>query len=102
MAWKLSVNVAKSKIAISRKGGKIRNDEKWVFRNENLEIVNDFKCLKTEKHILVQARKTTFFLKKNVKNIQLLFLFDCFIGLILNYCSEIWGAQKGLNIERIS
>lgn len=53
MAWKLSENVAKSKIAISRKGGKIRNDEKWVFRNENLEIVNDFKCLKAEKHIPV-------------------------------------------------
>lgn len=116
IAWKLSVNVAKSKIVIFRKGGKVKNDEKWVFRNENLEIVNNFTYLgivfnfnnkfsKAEKQLAVQARKATFLLKKNVKNMYLnhktlLFLFDCYCPIV-NYGSEIWSTQKGLNVERI-
>lgn len=66
IAWKLSVNVAKSKIVIFRKSGKLRNDKKWVFRNENLGIVNNFthlgivfnfsnKFLKAEKQLAMQA-----------------------------------------------
>lgn len=54
----------------------------------------------------MQARKATFLLKKNVKNMYrnhktLLFLFDCYIGPIVNYGSEIWGTRKSLNVERI-
>lgn len=98
IAWKLSVNVAKSKIVIFRKGGKVKNDEKWVFRNENLEIVNNFtylgivfnfnnKLLKAEKQPAMQARKNTFLMKKNVKNMYLnhktlLFLFDCYCPIV--------------------
>jgi hypothetical protein len=31
----------------------------------------------------------------------LLSLFDCYIGGIANYASEIWGTQKGNNVEKV-
>lgn len=54
----------------------------------------------------MQARKATVLLKKNVQNMYLnhktlLFLFDCYIGPIVSYGSEIWGTRKGLNVEMI-
>lgn len=39
------MNVAKSKIFIFWKVGKVINDELWVFRNNNIEIVNNFTYL---------------------------------------------------------
>lgn len=45
-------------------------------------------------------------MKENIKNMYLnhktlLLLFDCYVGKIVNYGSDIWGTQKGLYVERI-
>lgn len=62
--------------------------------------------MKAEKQLDAQARKATFSMKENVKNMYLnhktlLLLFDCYVGTIVNYGSDIWGTQKCLNVERI-
>lgn len=62
--------------------------------------------MKVEKQLDAQARKATFSMKENVKKMYLnhktlLLLFDCYVGTIVNYGSEIWVTQKGLNVERI-
>lgn len=67
----LSENVAKFKIVIFLKCGKVRNDAKWVLRDENLDTVNSFTYLgmvfnftnkfpKTEKQFAVQDRKPMY------------------------------------------
>ena len=32
---------------------------------------------------------------------KILILFDCYIGGVVNYVSEIWGTQKGQNVENL-
>lgn len=98
------------------KGGKVRKNEKWVFRNNTLEIVNNFTYLgkvfnfdntfSKAKKQLTASQKATFLSKKNVKSMYLnhkalLFLFDCYVGPIVIDCPEIWGPQKDLNVDRI-
>jgi hypothetical protein len=47
-----------------------------------------------------------FALKRNSKSLRLnvetmLSLFECYIGSVLNYGTEVWGCHKGDNIERV-
>lgn len=47
-----------------------------------------------------------FALRKNYSEIllnhgTLLLLFDCNVGGIINYASEIWGIQKGNYVEKL-
>lgn len=62
--------------------------------------------MKAEKQLDAQAWKAMFSMKEKVKNMYLnhktfLLLFDCYVGTIVNYGSDIWGTQKCLNVERI-
>lgn len=41
----LTVNVKKTKIMVFRNGGKRVRDEKWRFKEEDIQVVNDFKYL---------------------------------------------------------
>lgn len=45
MVNKLEVNTDKMKIMVFRKGGKLRESEKWKFRDKDIEVVNKFKYL---------------------------------------------------------
>lgn len=60
------------------KGGKVRKNEKWVFRNNTLEIVNNFTYLgkvfnfdntfsKDKKQLTVQAKKLRSYRRKMSK-----------------------------------
>ncbi|XP_063420573.1 uncharacterized protein LOC134705786 [Mytilus trossulus] len=43
--WSLSVNIAKTKIVVFRKGGKIHDNEKWYYNNQEIEVVDKFSYL---------------------------------------------------------
>ena len=43
--WGLEVNIAKTKCVAFRKGGKIGKNDVWVYKNNILETVNQFKYL---------------------------------------------------------
>ena len=43
--WGMEVNVAKSKIVVFRKRGNLKRNEKWIYNNEELDVVNDFNYL---------------------------------------------------------
>ena len=45
--WGLEVNIVKTKIMVFRKRGCLRSQEKWLYNNEVLDIVNDFNYLGT-------------------------------------------------------
>ena len=115
--WKLSINVEKSKVLVFRKGGKSKPGENWHIGEHVLEIVDQFtylgiifnynnKFTKAEKQLSEQGRKALFALKRNIRNMCLnhttqLSLFDCYVGGVVNYASEIWGTQKGQNVENL-
>ena len=67
----ITVNVEKTKIVISRNGGKIRFDEKWSLNGDNISIVDKFmypgmllnyngKFNDTQKQLSLQGRKVMF------------------------------------------
>jgi hypothetical protein len=115
--WGLKVNIDKSKIVIFRNGGKIKLNEKWLYNGSALDIVENFtylgivfnynnKFTMAEKKIADQGRKAIFALNTNIRSMNLnketvLSLFDCYVGSIFNYGSEVWGASKGINIEKV-
>ena len=43
--WNLQVNISKTKIMVFRKGGNLRQNEKWTYAGENIEIVSNFNYL---------------------------------------------------------
>lgn len=115
--WGLVVNVAKTKIVVFRNGGKLRTDEKWEYKGEILEVLDQFvylgvlfnfngKFLVTQKQLASQGRKALFALKSTIKQLYLnhctLFsLFDTYVCSILNYGCEVWGSHKGPDIEKV-
>ena len=115
--WGLNVNTSKTKIMVFRKRGKIRNDEKWTYNGQDIEIVDNFNYLGTvlnytgsftlnQEHLVGKALKAMNILLYKCKQYDLkpkLFcqLFDSFVGSICCYASEIWGFNKSKEIERI-
>jgi len=115
--WKLTVNTQKTKIMIFRKSGKLPKDLKFIYGNENLEIVNKFKYLgvlfttgisynEHDKMLAGQSLKATFKLNKYLTKFTDLSpkhttdLFNKLIVPILTYSSEVWGFNKGVQVER--
>ena len=116
--WKLTVNTEKTKVMIFGNGGRIPNNINFKYANKNLEIVKHFKylgCVFTsggafnvmEKTLSDQALKAIFKLNNYLTKFTTLMpkhsmeLFDKLISPIMNYAAEVWGFNKGLNIERI-
>lgn len=113
----MCINVEKSKIVVFRNKGKIKCNEKWCIGNDVLEIVEQFtylgiifqyntKFTKAQKQLSDQGRKAMFAFRKNIRGMilnheTLLSLFDCYVGGIINYASEIWGSHKGNNVEKL-
>ncbi len=44
--WGMNVNHKKSKIVVFRKGGVIKDNERWFFNNQQVEIVSHYKYLR--------------------------------------------------------
>lgn len=76
--WKLQLNVEKTKIMIFRNGGRIRDDEKWFYNNNEVQLVSEFNYLgmlfnyngkfnKTQKHVADQGRKASFAIFSKLK-----------------------------------
>ena len=115
--WGITVNVSKTKIIIFRKGGKVREDEKWVFNGVLLEIVSSFKYVGCDitstgsfknciSNLVASARRALFSLRQNLnRNIETLpetqiNLFNVMISPILNYGCEVWGWRAADPIEK--
>ena len=40
--WKLSLNVTKTKIVVFRNGGVLRENDKWFYNNNEIEVVDEY------------------------------------------------------------
>jgi len=116
-AWGLNVNTAKTKIMVFRKRGGLKENEKWTYNGNVIEVVDNFNYLGTvlnytgsfklnQEHLVGKALKAlnTLLIKCHDFDIKpkiFCQLFDSFVGSILNYASEVWGFSKSDDIERI-
>lgn len=116
--WKLTVNIDKSKVMIFRKGGRISDDLSFTYGDMEMEIVSKYTFLEivftsggsfnvAQKTLSDQALKAIFILNKyltkfvNVFPSHVLELFDKLISPILCYGYEVWGFNKGKDIEKV-
>ena len=114
--WKLTVNTAKTKILVFRKGGRLSSNLQFTYKGNNIEIVSKFCYLgivftsggssfETQKTLSGQALKAIFTLRKYLNSFtvlspsHILDLFDKLITPILNYGSEVWGFHHAKAIE---
>ena len=109
------MNTEKTKIVIFRNGGTIKSNEKWYYKEVELQIVNQFNYLgmvfnfngkfnETQKHFTEQGRKAYYAIlnkfRSHAFNIETLCsVFDTFVGSVLNYSSEVWGFHKAQEME---
>ena len=114
--WRLTDNVAKTKIMVISRG-RISRTMKFHYNNSELEIANAYKYLgiylarsgsfnQAKKHIAEQANKALFSLLRKIRNLNLPYdlqidLFNKTVKPILLYGSEIWGFGNIDVIERI-
>jgi hypothetical protein len=111
----LVVNVAKTKVVVLRNGGKVRTNEKWVYMEENIEILDQFVYLGVLLNFNVSYLKTISItrtqsviciIKASTKQLFLnqcasLSLFDTYACCILNYGCEVWGMHRAPDIEKV-
>ena len=111
--WGLEVNTDKTIVMVFRKRGKIRNDEKWFYCDNVLEVVDNFNHLGSVfnytgtynlnyETLAGKGLKAMNLLLHNIKRLDLkpsvlIQLFDAFVGSILNYSCEVNGFSKDKN-----
>ena len=114
--WKLKINVQKTKVLIFSRG-RISKHLKFFIRNDEIEIVKDYKYLgvyfsrsgsflKTRKYLKEKAIQAMYGLlqkcRKNKLSIECqLDMFDRIVLPVLLYGSEIWGFENLDIIERV-
>ena len=115
--WNLTVNTDKTKIMVFRNGGRLKDNEKWVYNNCELEIVDEFNYLglllnyngkftKAQQQLADQGRKALFSISSKLNNFFFNIetkcsVFDTYVNSILSYASEVWGFHKGSDIEKV-
>lgn len=114
---KMEVNVDKTKIMIFRNGGKIKKN-KWIYKGEEIEIVNEFKYLgywfttrncegRQAKWMAAKAQKATNvtwgLMKRTGRNKMRdrMYLMNSIVMSGALYGVEVWGWGKNSQIERV-
>ena len=115
--WGLEVNVAKTKVVVFRRRGRVFGDEKWYFKGSSIDVVNDFNYLGVifnytgsftlnNQFIYGKGLKAMNILLTNIRKFEInpklsLQLFDAFVQSVLIYGSPVWGFTKSKDLERI-
>ena len=115
--WKLKVNVEKTKIMVFSRNGRYSKNMRFVYEEETLEIVKEFKYLGVifknngrftcaVKHIKAQGNKAMRYVLWKTKStdmpIDIKFkLYDTLVRPILLYGAEIWGFENSAILEKV-
>ena len=117
-AFRMVINMLKTKVVVFRRGGIVRQNEKWFYGDTQLEVVSFYKYLGlffTPK--LVWSLTTELLSKQALKATACIFsyqwnfghfspndifkLFDSMVTPILTYGAEIWGYEYRKTIESV-
>jgi len=116
--WGLIVNLTKTKILVFRRGGIVKNTEKWFYGGEKVECVKEYKYLGmffTTKLSWSLAKQTLASQACKALNMLYMYNYKCggipprlYLGMfdkmivpIILYGSEIWGFKFSEKIERV-
>ena len=115
--WGLEVNTAKTKVVVFRKRGGLKHNEKWIYADEYLDVVNDFNYLGVtlnytgnfnlnSQTLYGKGLKALNNLLSNLKKYECkprvaLQLVDAFVSPIITYGCEVWGFTKSSQLERL-
>ena len=112
------VNLTKTKIVVFRRGGCLKQNEKWYYNGGKIEVVSSYKYLgifftsklkwsQAKRSLAAQARKVIFLIKQVQHKCGFLpfsaamNLIDKMITPILLYGSDIWGYEYIHVIEQV-
>ena len=119
--WRLNVNLSKTKVMVFKKGAKLKKVEKWFYRSQKVEVVNNYTYLgvkftyngKWNAHIKDKSTKCKYsgmqlgrFARRHGDCSTKLFqhLFDTLVKSAMSYGSEIFAMTPRMdllvNIER--
>jgi hypothetical protein len=114
----LKVNLEKTAIVVFRKGGYLAKKEKWFYGRERISVVGAYKYLGiyfTTKisfthacqDLVCKAKRAVLSILRSMykfqnDSVEVFFrLFDKQVEPIVQYGSEIWGIEKGNEIEKL-
>ena len=114
----LKVNLGKTDVVVFRKGGYLAARERWFFGGDLIKVVNAYKYLgiyfSTKlsfsyacQDLMARAKKATLSILQTMYRFEnssidvFCRLFDAQVQPILQYGAEIWGMEKGVEIEKI-
>lgn len=116
--WKMTINLAKTKIVVHRNGGHLSKNEMWYFGNQLIQTVGSYEYLSlimsckcswqaATKQLAIKAKKKIICVRKCFKHVEFLpvdiyfKLFDVMIFPLITYGSEIWGFKTYPHLESI-
>lgn len=116
--WNLEVNLTKSKIMVFRNGGRLSRLEKWLYKEEEVEIVNEYSYLGmilTPKMVFtkhIQNRSTlakcsinatwkSFLNKNNISMKTKYHLFEAVSRSIHTYGAQVWGSGHFEEVDKL-
>ena len=116
--YKITVHIGKTKVVVFRKGGQLRNTDRWTYNGEYIEVINSFQYVGLLFTQTMSLYKMTEDLASKAKRILVALLnslyeygtipktvvfklFDVKILPILLHGSELWGVKQFDCIERV-
>lgn len=116
--WNLEVNLTKSKIMVFRNGGRLSHREKWLFKGEVVEIVNEYNYLGViltpkmifTKHVQnrnsaaknsINATWKSFLNKNNISAKTKYQLFEAVSRAVQSYGAQIWGYTHFEEVDKL-
>lgn len=116
--WSLEVNLTKSKIMVYRNGGKTSKNEKWYFKEEEIEIVNEYNYLGMiltpkmvfTKHVQkrlnaakssINATWSSFLNKPDICIKTKYHIFSAVSRAIQSYGAQVWGHTHFEEVDKL-
>jgi len=116
--WGLSINLAKTKIVVFRRGGVRRANERWYYKEHEIEVVPMYKYLgilftstlcwdKAVNTLSMQAKKALGILTRysyacgGLPMSIAFHLFDKLVKPVVLYGAEIWGFSRYKSLEDV-
>lgn len=117
LEWNLEVNINKTKIIVFRNCGHVKDSEKWLYCDNEIEIVDQFNYFGfllnynarfhvNQQHFALQGRKAMYAIKSKTRNLFLntetmLSLFDTYVSSVLLYSCEVYAMHEGKALEQV-
>ena len=116
--WRLYVNVAKTKVVVFRRGGRLSQHDVFFYGDVILEVVATFSYLGvtlsssgkfscTQQNLADRGLRALYALRKEVHSLvnpdldTLVMLFDRLVTPVLLYACEVWGFHNAPAVERV-